>query len=146
MWTLLAPALLPAHPCVQPCAQNATVKENILLGAPLEEARYDEVLEACALLPDLEMLPAGGRGGLEAGTLLCVPGQAPFFAPRACVFYMQAACVRCSMGLRCSLVIYWNVLGAPLDVHGSAWGSGSGGRVHGREKRQLLIQTEVQAT
>ncbi|KAM5140785.1 ATP-binding cassette sub-family C member 2-like [Mantella aurantiaca] len=39
--------------------QNATLKDNILFGAPLEEQRYQRVLEACALLPDLEILPGG---------------------------------------------------------------------------------------
>ncbi|XP_069836109.1 ATP-binding cassette sub-family C member 2 [Dendropsophus ebraccatus] len=39
--------------------QNATLKDNILFGAPLDEERYQRVLEACALLPDLQMLPGG---------------------------------------------------------------------------------------
>ena len=42
-----------------PWIQNATVKDNILMGAPLDQGKYEDVLEACALLPDLEMLPAG---------------------------------------------------------------------------------------
>ncbi|XP_040290616.1 canalicular multispecific organic anion transporter 1-like [Bufo bufo] len=39
--------------------QNATLRDNILFGSPLDEARYQRVLEACALLPDLQMLPGG---------------------------------------------------------------------------------------
>ncbi|XP_040290615.1 canalicular multispecific organic anion transporter 1-like [Bufo bufo] len=39
--------------------QNATLRDNILFGSPLDEARYQRVLEGCALLPDLEMLPGG---------------------------------------------------------------------------------------
>ncbi|XP_035694460.1 multidrug resistance-associated protein 1-like [Branchiostoma floridae] len=39
--------------------QNATLRDNILFGSPLNQSRYNEVLEACALRPDLEMLPAG---------------------------------------------------------------------------------------
>ncbi|XP_074089273.1 ATP-binding cassette sub-family C member 2 [Macrotis lagotis] len=39
--------------------QNGTVKDNILFGSPLDEKRYQEVLEACALLPDLKILPGG---------------------------------------------------------------------------------------
>ena len=42
-----------------PWIQNATVKDNILMGAPLDQRKYEDVLEACALLPDLGMLPAG---------------------------------------------------------------------------------------
>ncbi|XP_063818327.1 ATP-binding cassette sub-family C member 2 [Pseudophryne corroboree] len=45
--------------------QNATLKDNILFGAPLDEVRYQRVLEACALLPDLEILP--GRDLSEIG-------------------------------------------------------------------------------
>ncbi|XP_066550054.1 ATP-binding cassette sub-family C member 2 isoform X2 [Amia ocellicauda] len=39
--------------------QNATLRENILFGSELQEERYQAVLEACALLPDLELLPGG---------------------------------------------------------------------------------------
>ncbi|KAM4636126.1 ATP-binding cassette sub-family C member 2 [Discoglossus pictus] len=41
--------------------QNATLKDNILFGSELDEVRYQKVLEACALLPDLEMLPGGDQ-------------------------------------------------------------------------------------
>ena len=51
-----------------PFIQNATVRDNILMGAPLDEARYGDVLDACALRPDLDMLPAGKCGG-ERSTL-----------------------------------------------------------------------------
>lgn len=39
--------------------QNGTIKDNILFGSEMEERRYQQVLEACALLPDLEILPGG---------------------------------------------------------------------------------------
>ena len=38
---------------------NETLRENILLGAPMDEAWYQRVLAACALLPDLKILPGG---------------------------------------------------------------------------------------
>ncbi|KFV82781.1 Canalicular multispecific organic anion transporter 1, partial [Struthio camelus australis] len=41
--------------------QNASLKDNILFGSELDEARYQQVLKACALLPDLELLPAGDQ-------------------------------------------------------------------------------------
>uniref|UniRef100_A0A674GVW9 ABC-type glutathione-S-conjugate transporter n=1 Tax=Taeniopygia guttata TaxID=59729 RepID=A0A674GVW9_TAEGU len=41
--------------------QNATLKDNIIFGSELDEARYQQVLKACALLPDLELLPAGDQ-------------------------------------------------------------------------------------
>ena len=37
--------------------QNATVKQNILFGKAYEPQWYQQVIEACALQPDLDMLP-----------------------------------------------------------------------------------------
>ncbi|KAG7334686.1 hypothetical protein KOW79_001282 [Hemibagrus wyckioides] len=39
--------------------QNATLRENIVFGQQIKESSYQRVLEACALLPDLEILPGG---------------------------------------------------------------------------------------
>uniref|UniRef100_A0A3B3ZRJ8 Uncharacterized protein n=1 Tax=Periophthalmus magnuspinnatus TaxID=409849 RepID=A0A3B3ZRJ8_9GOBI len=39
--------------------QNATLRDNILFGRPFQEPKYRCVLEACALTPDLEVLPGG---------------------------------------------------------------------------------------
>jgi ATP-binding cassette, subfamily C (CFTR/MRP), member 1 len=41
--------------------QNATLKENILFGKPDLDEWYNEVMDACALRPDLEILPAGDQ-------------------------------------------------------------------------------------
>ncbi|XP_051703446.2 multidrug resistance-associated protein 1 [Oryctolagus cuniculus] len=41
--------------------QNDSLRENILFGRQLQERYYQAVLEACALLPDLEILPSGDR-------------------------------------------------------------------------------------
>ncbi|KAG7215736.1 hypothetical protein INR49_021957, partial [Caranx melampygus] len=45
--------------------QNASLKENILFAGERKESWYHRVLEACALLPDLDLLPAGD--GTEIG-------------------------------------------------------------------------------
>lgn len=39
--------------------QNCTLKDNILFGKKYDEAVYNRVIEACALKPDLAMLPGG---------------------------------------------------------------------------------------
>lgn len=39
--------------------QNATLRDNILFGSAHEERRFQGVIEACALVPDLELLPGG---------------------------------------------------------------------------------------
>ncbi|KAM7392240.1 hypothetical protein PAMA_007390 [Pampus argenteus] len=45
--------------------QNATMKNNILFGQERKESWYHRVVEACALLPDLDILPA--RDATEIG-------------------------------------------------------------------------------
>ena len=39
--------------------QNAILKENILFGKNLDSVKYQRTIEACALGPDLEILPGG---------------------------------------------------------------------------------------
>ncbi|XP_029433020.1 multidrug resistance-associated protein 1-like isoform X1 [Rhinatrema bivittatum] len=41
--------------------QNASLKENIIFGGEVNDSRYKRVIEACALLPDLEILPSGDK-------------------------------------------------------------------------------------
>ncbi|KAI0646268.1 multidrug resistance-associated ABC transporter [Trametes meyenii] len=38
---------------------NATLRENIIFGQPEDEAKLHEIIKACCLEPDLEMLPDG---------------------------------------------------------------------------------------
>ena len=39
--------------------QNATVKDNILFGKVYNKAKYEGVIDACALRSDLKILPGG---------------------------------------------------------------------------------------
>uniref|UniRef100_A0A182J6S8 ABC-type glutathione-S-conjugate transporter n=1 Tax=Anopheles atroparvus TaxID=41427 RepID=A0A182J6S8_ANOAO len=39
--------------------QNATLRDNILFGKPFDQKKYDNVIDCCALRPDLAMLPGG---------------------------------------------------------------------------------------
>ncbi|XP_042312517.1 multidrug resistance-associated protein 1-like isoform X2 [Sceloporus undulatus] len=50
-----------AYVSQQAWIQNATVLENILFGSELNQLSYERVLEACALLPDLDQLPTGDQ-------------------------------------------------------------------------------------
>lgn len=52
-------AFCPQHAWIQ----NTTLKENILFGKPMDKQWYDQVIHACALQPDLDMLPAGDDTG-----------------------------------------------------------------------------------
>uniref|UniRef100_A0A158PA92 ABC-type glutathione-S-conjugate transporter n=1 Tax=Angiostrongylus cantonensis TaxID=6313 RepID=A0A158PA92_ANGCA len=44
-----------------PWIQNMTVRDNILFGKPFDRRKYNEVLSACALKPDLKILPYGDK-------------------------------------------------------------------------------------
>ncbi|KAJ2716007.1 hypothetical protein H4R19_000885 [Coemansia spiralis] len=48
-----------AHVPQQPWLMNATLRDNIMFGTGYDQAYYDRVIDACALRPDLDMLPAG---------------------------------------------------------------------------------------
>uniref|UniRef100_A0A8D2L3E2 Uncharacterized protein n=1 Tax=Varanus komodoensis TaxID=61221 RepID=A0A8D2L3E2_VARKO len=50
-----------AYVSQQAWIQNSTLQENILFGSELNKHYYERVLEACALLPDLEQLPVGDQ-------------------------------------------------------------------------------------
>ena len=59
-----------ARPKVAYAAQDAfifsgTVRENIVLGDAFDSARYQTVIAACGLRPDLDRLPAGDGTRLE---------------------------------------------------------------------------------
>ncbi|KAK3523187.1 hypothetical protein QTP86_021720 [Hemibagrus guttatus] len=41
--------------------QNATLKDNILFGSDVDEQKFQTVVKACALQPDLDLLPGGAQ-------------------------------------------------------------------------------------
>ena len=54
-----------AYSSQTPWLQQKSIRDNILFGENMDEERYEEVLEACALNPDLDMLEDGD--GTEIG-------------------------------------------------------------------------------
>ena len=50
-----------AYVAQQAWIQNMTVRDNILFGSEYDAAKYQKVVEACALVSDLELLPAGDQ-------------------------------------------------------------------------------------
>eukprot|EP01133_Synstelium_polycarpum_P005288 gene5288-6130_t len=44
-----------------PWIMNGSLRENILFGTPYDESRYQNILEICCLLQDIETLPAGDK-------------------------------------------------------------------------------------
>ncbi|GFT34184.1 multidrug resistance-associated protein 1 [Nephila pilipes] len=50
-----------AYASQQPWIQNTSLKNNILFSKPFSKHFYDDVIEACGLKPDLEILPGGDQ-------------------------------------------------------------------------------------
>ncbi|XP_067207174.1 multidrug resistance-associated protein 1 isoform X3 [Linepithema humile] len=50
-----------AYVSQQAWIQNATLQENVLFGKALNKSVYNRVIDACALSPDLKILPAGDQ-------------------------------------------------------------------------------------
>ncbi|GAA5991641.1 hypothetical protein JCM10908_001069 [Rhodotorula pacifica] len=72
--TDLDPSLLTdttAYAAQTPWLQSATIRENIVFGAMFNQRRYEAVLEACALNPDLAQFELGDETEVgEKGTVL----------------------------------------------------------------------------
>ncbi|SCV71654.1 BQ2448_3242 [Microbotryum intermedium] len=60
-----------AYAAQSPWLMSATIRDNILFGSPMNERRYKDVLEACALNPDLKQFELGEDTEVgEKGTVL----------------------------------------------------------------------------
>ncbi|KAL4919204.1 hypothetical protein BDW62DRAFT_200085 [Aspergillus aurantiobrunneus] len=64
-----------AYVSQDPWIENASIRDAILFGLPWNQARYDEVVQACALLPDLEILPDGDKTEVGANGINLSGGQ-----------------------------------------------------------------------
>lgn len=58
-----------------PWIENATIKDNILFGLPLDPERYQKVLFACAMQKDFNMLPDGDLTDIGANGVNLSGGQ-----------------------------------------------------------------------
>ncbi|KAH8823501.1 hypothetical protein DL96DRAFT_1698061, partial [Flagelloscypha sp. PMI_526] len=58
-----------------PWLRHQSIKDNILFGYPFDAKRYEEVVECCALKPDLEMLEDGDETEIGAGGVSLSGGQ-----------------------------------------------------------------------
>ncbi|KAF8273971.1 multidrug resistance-associated ABC transporter [Lactarius quietus] len=59
-----------AYAAQSPWLRHQTIKDNILFGYPYDEARYNAVVEACALQPDLELLEDGDATEIGARSVI----------------------------------------------------------------------------
>ncbi len=70
--------------------QNCTVQENILFGKPLDEKRYQNVIAACALKPDIELLPAGDQTEIGEKGINLSGGQKQRISLARAVYHHEA--------------------------------------------------------
>ncbi|XP_078352062.1 ATP-binding cassette sub-family C member 10-like isoform X2 [Oculina patagonica] len=59
----------------EPWIQHGTVKENILFGKPFDVEKYSAVIYACALVEDLQILPAGDETEIGENGVTLSGGQ-----------------------------------------------------------------------
>ena len=58
-----------------PWLQHLSIKDNIVFGSPLDEERYEQVIDACALRADLDMLEDGDATEIGARGVSLSGGQ-----------------------------------------------------------------------
>ncbi|KAL6867130.1 hypothetical protein J3F83DRAFT_715388 [Trichoderma novae-zelandiae] len=90
---LIRPDVPVAYTQQLPWLQNKTIRENIVFHQPFDSSRYQKVLHACALVPDLASLPDGDQTRLEEGGIGLSGGQ------KARVSLARAAYSRCRIVL-----------------------------------------------
>ena len=76
-----------------PFILNDTVRGNILLGAPMDGGRYDAVIDACALPPDLKLLPGGDLTQIGEKGVNLSGGQKARIAFARLVYACHSACL-----------------------------------------------------
>jgi ABC-type multidrug transport system fused ATPase/permease subunit len=59
-----------AYAAQSPWLRHQSIKDNILFGYPYDEARYDAVIEACSLKPDLEVFEDGDATEIGARSVI----------------------------------------------------------------------------
>lgn len=72
----------PSYAAQSPWLQHLSIKDNILFGFPFNEDRYEQVIDACALRPDLEMLEDGDLTEIGTRGVSLSGGQKARYAPR----------------------------------------------------------------
>lgn len=82
--------------------QNASLRDNILFGKPYDEQRYNDVIDACALRPDLEILTGGDATeiGEKVEFLKETRPSTVYLSSSLCenlatAIYIKAFCVKC---------------------------------------------------
>ncbi|KAL3473213.1 P-loop containing nucleoside triphosphate hydrolase protein [Aspergillus californicus] len=64
-----------AYVSQDPWIENATIRDAILFGLPWNPSRYDQVIHACSLAPDLKTFPDGDKTDVGANGINLSGGQ-----------------------------------------------------------------------
>jgi ABC-type iron transport system FetAB ATPase subunit len=96
-----------AYAAQSPWLLSETIRENILFGSIFNEARYKEVLEVCALEPDLKQFELGDDTEVgEKGTVLSGGQKARISLARACAPFLGPCSPRARKLTRFACRIY----------------------------------------
>ncbi|KAJ8047637.1 ATP-binding cassette sub-family C member 8 [Holothuria leucospilota] len=112
---------------------NASLRDNILFGNPMDPNRYKEVIEACSLQPDIDILPGGDQTEIGEKGINLSGGQ------------KQRVSVARAMYSPHAVVILDDPLSA-LDVHVGAhlFENGIMGMLKREERTVVLVTHQVQ--
>jgi len=70
-----------------PWLQHLSIKDNILFGSPFDEERYEQVIDACALRADLDMLEDGDATEIGARGVSLSGGQKARYDTHSALVY-----------------------------------------------------------
>ncbi|XP_070558013.1 ATP-binding cassette sub-family C member 9-like [Ptychodera flava] len=102
--------------------QNASLRNNILFGEPYDHSRYQEIINACALQPDIDYLPGGDKTEIGEKGINLSGGQ------------KQRVSIARAMYSKADIIMLDDPLSA-LDVH-------VGGQVMEEGIKRFLLQEE----
>ena len=70
----------------QPWIQNATVRQNIMFNKPMDHVVYQRVLDACSLIPDLDLMPSGDMTEIGERGINLSGGQRQRISLARCIY------------------------------------------------------------
>ncbi|KAJ7256243.1 hypothetical protein C8J57DRAFT_1235627 [Mycena rebaudengoi] len=105
----------------RPWLRQQSIKDNILFGYPLDETRYNAVLECCALKPDLDMLEDGDRTEIrERGVSLSGGQKARYYARMQGLMVALRVALARAVYAKTKFILLDDPLSA-VDSHTSRW-------------------------
>lgn len=81
-----------------PWLRHQSIRDNILFGYPYDEKRYKDVVECCALLPDLKIFEDGDATEIGARGVSLSGGQKARVALARAVYAVSSFAVMCLLG------------------------------------------------